>query len=225
MGKQAAVVTAATTTPVSIQEAMSHCNISDYGEATYLSGLIAQAVRYAERYTGRRFITTKLRASWDRFPQAYPPPEPPIGTEAYDRVQDWFPFALRPPEPPMSKLYSLTYTDTAGVTQTLASTASSTKVQLDMDAEPARIVPAYGTVWPATRLVPRAVQLTYDAGYGASGASVPASIKQAILLLVSHLYENREPVTLDGDPKTIPMTVTALLDSEHYGRLYDGAQC
>lgn len=36
------------------------------------------------------------------------------------------------------------------------------------------------------------VKITYTAGYGSAAANVPTSIKQAILQIVGHLYENRE---------------------------------
>lgn len=192
------VVTPSTAYPVSITEAMDHCRVTDHGESGYLNSLIARATRYAESYLGRRFITTRLRASWDAFPDT-----------------------IRPPQPPFKTLVSLTYVNSTGGTATLCSTLTSTAIRIDSDSEPARIDPAYGTTWPATREVTRAVQLTYDAGYAATSTGVPETIRHAILLLVGHWYENREPVVMDAIPKEVPLAVDSLLNMEHYGRLYD----
>jgi hypothetical protein len=84
----------------------------------------------------------------------------------------------------------VTYTDTAGATQTL-STGSNWRL-LDLgDFSMARIVPVYGYTWPATRAQNNVVSVQYVAGY-ASAAAVPESIKQWIKLMVSTMYENRE---------------------------------
>jgi uncharacterized phiE125 gp8 family phage protein len=54
--------------------------------------------------------------------------------------------------------------------------------------------------------------VTFDAGYGLTETSVPASLRQALLLLVAHWYENREPVLSSGAvPKELPLAVESLL--------------
>ncbi len=66
--------------------------------------------------------------------------------------------------------------------------------QLDVHSEPARLTPAYGATWPATRDQANAVLIRYEAGY-ADAASVPAQIKTWMLLRIGMLYENRESVS------------------------------
>lgn len=54
------------------------------------------------------------------------------------------------------------------------------------------------------------VEINFDAGYGDTPDDVPGHIKQGLLLLIGHMYENREnsaPVNLID----IPFGVTALL--------------
>jgi uncharacterized phiE125 gp8 family phage protein len=46
---------------------------------------------------------------------------------------------------------------------------------------------------------------------------VPESVKRAVLLLVGHLYENREAVNVGNIVNTLPFTVDALLDCEAWG--------
>lgn len=55
-----------------------------------------------------------------------------------------------------------------------------------------------GTAWPRT------VSITFTAGYGDATADVPAPIRQAILLHVGHLFENRESTTTLGFLKELP---------------------
>lgn len=53
------------------------------------------------------------------------------------------------------------------------------------------------------------VEVVFVAGYG-NAAAVPYNFKAAILLLVGHLYENREAVVLATQPAKLPMAVEAL---------------
>jgi len=57
--------------------------------------------------------------------------------------------------------------------------------------EPARLVPAYGKTWPATRNEINAVEVTFTCGYGAASA-VPEAIKAWVKLRIGAMYENRE---------------------------------
>ncbi|MGL5934252.1 MAG: head-tail connector protein [Cetobacterium sp.] len=72
--------------------------------------------------------------------------------------------------PPVTAVASVKYYDTAGAEQTLASGA----YVVDAHSEPARVVPAVGTQWPATQARPGAVTIEYAAGYG---AAAPATVK------------------------------------------------
>ena len=55
----------------------------------------------------------------------------------------------------------------------------------------ARVAPAYDEIWPVVRCLPEAVQIRFVAGYGAA-AAVPEDIKEAMLLIIGHLYAHRE---------------------------------
>lgn len=58
------------------------------------------------------------------------------------------------------------------------------------------------------------ITVTIVAGYGAA-SDVPASVRQAILLLVGHLYENREAVS-DITLTAVPMAFDALIGPHRY---------
>jgi uncharacterized phiE125 gp8 family phage protein len=49
------------------------------------------------------------------------------------------------------------------------------------------------------------------AGYGAAAVDVPAPIRHAMLLLVSHWYETREPALVGHQATKIPHTISELL--------------
>jgi len=103
---------------------------------------------------------------------------------------------------------SLKYFDTDGVEQTLT---EGTDFLVDNESEPGRITPAPDTGWPATQNRPNAVSVEFVAGFG-DASKVPQGIKQAILLMVGHWYENREAVTMQGNNAgELPMAVDSLL--------------
>lgn len=97
---------------------------------------------------------------------------------------------IRLPLPPLLSVTSITYVDTNGVTQTL----SSSLYQV-LDGERAEIRPAYGQVWPATRIdTARAVAITFECGYEQSAGAWPAKIqpvRSALKLLVEQEFADR----------------------------------
>lgn len=163
---------APTLEPITLQEAQSHLRQEDPQEVAYINALITAARMHAEAYTQRAFNTQTWRFKLDDFPRC--------GV-----------FVL--PRPNLIAVSSITYVDTAGTTQTV--TASDYIV--DTASEPGRVHPAYGVVWPTARCQAGSITITYTAGYGATRALVPQPIKQAILILVGHWYENRES-TISG---------------------------
>ncbi len=67
-----------------------------------------------------------------------------------------------------------------------------------------------GASWPGTTLRKiNGVAVRFVAGYGAAGSSVPQMLRQVILFLVGHFYENRE-ATSQGIYK-LPFGVDDLL--------------
>lgn len=180
-------ITPPATEPVSVTEAMVHLrlDVPDAGphpEQGLIETLIGAARDLVERSTGRALVTQTLEARWDA----------------------WEPELLLP-RSPLQSVTSVTYVDEAGVTQTLAGAA----YRADTASLVPRITPAYGESWPVARAVTGAIAVRFVAGYGAA-AAVPATLRAAVLLLVSHLYENRNAVT-DRAMTEMPLGVAALL--------------
>lgn len=130
---------------------------STHPDDTAIDGLITGAREYAEHYTQRSIGSQTLELPLDEFPASDAAIELPLG--------------------PVTALTSITYTDTDGGAQTL------TGAQLDDYSVPARLFPAYGTSWPATRCVPNAVKVRYVAG-----GAAPEQVKTAMLIHIQLHY-------------------------------------
>jgi uncharacterized phiE125 gp8 family phage protein len=178
-----ALITAPTDEPITLDEAKEHCRVDVDDDDNYITSLIAAARRITESMTDRALITQTWRLKLDRFPCD----------------------CIYVPRPPLASVSSITYVDTQGATQTW----SSTEYRVDTDSYVGRITPAYGYTWPVLLPVINAVTITFVAGYGNADA-VPQDLKQAMLMLIGHMYENREPVTF-GQPSLLPLGYNTLV--------------
>lgn len=186
------IITPVATEPVSRQEAKLHCRvIADVAdvtanpEDTAFDAWIIAAREFAEHYTGRAFAPQTLEMGLSCFPAS--------SDEAIDLDM-----------PPVAAITSVKYTDNAGVEQTIPGSSYA----LSTYGDSRRLAPTYNTYWPTTQDVPDAVRIRYVTGY----ATLPKAAKAALLLLIGHLYENRQAVsTLSMDE--IPMGARSLLDT------------
>ena len=193
------IISAPTGEPVTLTEAREHLRIDDTNQDALIHGLITAARQTAETICRRAFVTQQWKAVFDRFPRA----AASIGSLTWESPQ-WgiapaslpvyqMPFEGRTgfeiflPLPPLISVDSIVYIDPNGATVTMA----STDYIVDDVSEPARITPAYGTSWAATRNQTNAVTVTFTCGYG-SAEDVPHAIKQWMLLQIAAMYENRE---------------------------------
>ena len=186
VNKSVNVKTAPATEPITLDEAKEHLKVYCTADDDYITALIKAARIYAETFQNRSYITQTLELRMDCFPQ----------------------FIIELMRPPSISVTSIKYIDSNGDTQTL----DASKYTTDFNSYVARITPSYNETWPTTRAVMDAVTVEYIAGYG-SASDVPETIKQAILLLITNWYVNREPV-IEGTVSKIPWTVDALLNQE-----------
>jgi uncharacterized phiE125 gp8 family phage protein len=153
--------------PVTLAEALTHLRETGDGGAndTYISSLITVARTTCEERTERTLITTPWSLKLDAFPDT-----------------------IELARPPLIAVQSLQYLDEAGALQTL----DSADYVLDVQSEPGYLVPAPEASWPAVQAGAIAtVRVRYTAGYGPTGASVPAPLRHWILCALTFLYENR----------------------------------
>lgn len=178
------VTTGPTSEPVTLTEVKAHARIDHALDDTWLTTIITTARVYVENYIRAALFTQTITAKWDRFPHH---------------------FCLE--KPPLQSVTSISYLDTAGASQTLA----TANYVVDTSTTPATITLAYGYTWPSTRDQIAAVTVVYIAGYTAT-ANIPPPIKQAILMLIGYWYENRETVgDTVGELTQLPFSVQSLL--------------
>jgi len=172
--------------PVTLQEIKDHLRILGTDEDALLTAMIQAAREYCEKYQNRAYITQTWELALDQFP-----PE--------DRI--------RIPLPPLQSISSVKYYGTDDTEYTLP----ATDYQVDIHSQPGRVVLGYGKSWPSITLRPaNGVIITFIAGYGTTADEVPERVKQAIKVLVGHLYENREATDIK-EFKEVPFAVHALL--------------
>ena len=184
------LITAPAAEPVSASEAKSHMRVDTTADDTYIGTLITVARQNVENHLRRALINQTWELVLDDFPAG----------------------VFRLPKPPLVSITSIKYTDEDGN----ESTFSSANYLVDTDTEPGRVVLKNGVCWPAVTLKEAsAVRVRYVAGYGAAGSNVPQAIRQAILLVIGSLYENREDVLVAQGVTvtTLPFGVEALLAS------------
>ncbi|MCX5478457.1 head-tail connector protein [Kaistia geumhonensis] len=182
------LITAPAETPVSLAEAKAHCRVDHDDDDLLIEALILAAVGHLDGWSGvlgRALVTQTWR-------------------------QDFFGFGstrcgpLRLALSPVSSISSLTYFEPSGAQQAL-----SAGVYRLLTDERGPFVECVGdSTWPSTACRSDSVSVTYVAGVAA--ADVPAPIKAATLLIVGHLYANREAVA-ESTLAALPYAVDALI--------------
>jgi len=159
------VITQPAAEPVTLAEARTQTRVDQTTEDSYLTALITVARQLTENATSRSLIS-----------------------QTRSLVLDGFPPCIHLPHGPVQSVTSIIYIDSAGASQTLPGAL----YQTDLTSVIPRIVVAPGQSWPTVqtqRLNP--VTVRYVAGFGSAGADVPSPLRQAMLLLISHLYDQR----------------------------------
>jgi uncharacterized phiE125 gp8 family phage protein len=192
--------TAPAVEPVTLAEAKAHLRVDTSTDDAYIGSLITAAREWCEQYLDRTLVHTQWVMRFDKFP--------PDGT-----------MDIELPRPPMATAgtttaVALTFTYENGTTATY-STAS---YRVDRDGVPGTVKTLYGQTWPPHLQDDNAISVTWWGGYGASGTSVPAVIRHAILMLTAHWYESRQAAVATGAvPQDVPYGVKSLLDSQKWG--------
>lgn len=154
---------------VSVALAKQHLNVEHTEDDLYIAALIDAAVELIESEIGG-----------------------PIAEREYTWTLDEFPGGsgeITLPRHPITSVVSFHYQDAADVQQDLAGYQLVTS---DQNAIRTRIRPAYDTTWPDTADGYDKVEIQFKAGY----EKIPKRIRQAVLLIVGSLYNNREESTL-----------------------------
>ena len=182
--------------PVTVAEAKAHLRVDISDDDTYIGTLITAAREWCEQYLDRTLVNTQWVMRFDSFPYEIELPRPPIASSG------------------TTTAVSLTYTLGDDSTATL----STATYRVDRNSTPGVVRQLRAGSWPGNLDDYNAVSVTWWAGYGSAGSSVPATIRHAILLLVGHWYESRQAAVATGAvPQDVPYGVKSLLSSQTWG--------
>jgi uncharacterized phiE125 gp8 family phage protein len=108
---------------------------------------------------------------------------------------------------PVQSVSGITYLDTAGDEQTLA----TDQYIVSAYGQGTAIVRPSGVTWPGLLSTsPASTSVTFIVGFGAA-AAVPAPLKLAIKELVGHWYENREAAVIGSSVAVLPFGFEAMV--------------
>ena len=171
--------------PVTLSEAKAYLRIDGGAEDVLLTSLILTSRLHIEAALGLAMITQSWMLVLDRWP----------GDGSVD-----IPIA------PLQAITAVRVRNAAGN----ASVVAPTSYLVDLASKPPRLV--WNTAAPPLPgRVANGIEIDVTAGFGASTASVPAPLKHAILMLVAHWYEHRDPVEIGSAAVRIPDAVNDLI--------------
>jgi len=178
--------TAPESEPVTTAEAKAHLRVDVADDDTLIAGLIVAARQAFEEINGRSLFTTTWKLILDGWPDGE---------------------TIRLPRPPLQSVTSIAYTDTDGN----VTVWDAANYEVETMRTPGRVYLAHNASWPTASLRPASpITLTYVSGWATVGA-IPQRYKAAILLLVGHLYENRESVVVGTIVSKLPLAYESLL--------------
>lgn len=177
--------TAAALPPVTQAEAKAHLRVDGTDEDDLIDALVLAATSAVEEATGRALVTQ----TWD---YAVSQPSGKVMLPLH----------------PVASVSTLAYYDTDDNSQTL----TVSDYYLFKGPDKAWLEPKDNVDWPEMKDRADALTVTFTAGQAV--ASVPQALKQAILLLVAHWFENREAV---GDTSELPLAYDYLISQHKLG--------
>ena len=179
--------------PLTLDEIRAHVRVDGGMEDALLQSLLLTSRLHIEAALGLALITQRWRLVLDLWPQ--------------DGVVDL----------PLSPVLSIDEIRVLGRDGTVHVVAGS-DYQLDASARPARIVRHEGS-WPGPGRKVAGIEIDFTAGFGGTSNDVPEPVRQALLLLVAHWYEHRDPIEIGTPATAVPHAVTRLLNPYRAVRL------
>lgn len=193
--------------PLSIDEAKSQLNIIETPDwDARIAGLIAAATSYVENYTGRALITRGYKGFLDHWPrlaevsgmaQDYGAPGPWPEPSAW-LTRRW----VEIPRPPLQAISAVTTFDD----DDNATVWDVSSYYVDTSSTVGRLVRRRDACWPPVCRAANGIEIQWTSGYGDSPGDTPEPIRHAMLLLISHWFENREAVVgVEGRDSSTPL--------------------
>jgi len=175
-----------TVEPITLTEAKAHLRVDSSADDTLIQSLIMASRLHIEAALDLALISQSWRFQLDRWPRSR---------------------SLNLPMRPVQSLTTVKVFNGDDDSEALENTAFI----LDGTANPARLILSGSMSLPAPGRAAKGIEIDFVAGYGDAPSDVPQTIRQALLLLTAHWYENREPVEIGASATVIPGTVSELL--------------
>lgn len=168
--------TAPTVEPVTLEKAKLHLKVDSADDNVLITALITTARQLAEKETKRAFIT-----------------------QTWEMILDSAKNEIEIPKPPLQSVTSIKVIDDAG-NETVVDSS-----YYDVDASensPGRVRIKSGCSWPPHRGFASFI-IEFKVGYGDAAEDVPETLKQAVLQIIGHLYDNRGSEDLPPGAKAL----------------------
>ena len=171
--------------PVSLAEAKLHLRIDGTDEDALINSLIMTARMALEQALGLALINQ----TWTYYRDAWPQGS-----------------TLKLPLRPVQSI---------GFARVLSATGSPTALTasdyvLEGRGMPPRMVRT-GLAWPQPGKVAAGIDVSFVAGFGPAATDVPITIRQALLLLITHWHEHRDTIEFGTQEANIPKAVSDLM--------------
>lgn len=169
---------------ITIDEVKDQLKIEDNEEDSLLLQYLETATVHAEDYAGIYIRTRPIKFWFDDFPS--------VDLKLYAS--------------PITAITKVEYYDTANVL------TEYTLSDVDFDKFSGKVRPVFGKSWPSVYERYNAVGIEATSGF--TQATLPTPIKQAVLMLVGHFYENREATSsrIADSSRELQFSFKALLD-------------
>jgi len=182
------LATAPTEEPITRTEVEEHLRLIN-SEASTESESITRYITAARIYCENLLNKSLITQTWDLYLDYWPQT----------------PFEI--PLPPLQSVSYIHYTTSA----LAAGTVATTVYRVDANGQPGRINLAYGQSWPWVTLdTLNGINIRFVSGYG-TASSITSDVKNAMHLIVGHLYENRE-TTIEKALSEIPLGAKEFLE-------------
>lgn len=184
---------APTEEPVSLAEAKAFLRVDGEDDNAFITALIAAAREAVENFTGRALMPQTWRLNLCEWPTC-------------SRI-------IRLDRSPLATVTSVKYYPADGTAQ---ATLDAGAYQVLTDPLPGFIALKSTETWPALFDRPDAVEIVFTAGH-ATALLVPQLLRSAMLLQLSHLYENRGPLNIGNIVNELPYSLKYILESHRVG--------
>ncbi len=179
--------------PLSLEEVKAYLRIDGANEDSLLQSLILTSRLHIEVALGLAMMSQSWKLVLDDWPQKG---------------------VVELPIAPVKQISDVRIVGQDGSPQSL----DGSDYDVDTSGRPARLFKRRGT-WPAPGRKRGGIDVDIGAGFGETASEVPEPMRQALLLLVAHWYEHRDPIEIGAPSTAVPAAVSRLLNPYRVVRL------